>query len=32
VQSGDLVLLKGSRGCELERLCAVLEKKGEIDV
>jgi len=24
VQSGDLVLLKGSRGCALERLCAVL--------
>ena len=24
VQSGDLVLLKGSRGCALERLCSVL--------
>jgi UDP-N-acetylmuramoyl-tripeptide--D-alanyl-D-alanine ligase len=24
VQNGDLVLLKGSRGCALERLCAVL--------
>ncbi|MCL2043817.1 MAG: UDP-N-acetylmuramoyl-tripeptide--D-alanyl-D-alanine ligase [Treponema sp.] len=25
VQDGDLVLLKGSRGCALERLCTVLE-------
>ena len=25
VQNGDLVLLKGSRGCALEKLCPVLE-------
>jgi UDP-N-acetylmuramyl pentapeptide synthase len=24
VRGGDIVLLKGSRGCALERLCAVL--------
>jgi len=29
VRSGDLVLLKGSRGCALERLCAVLSTTGE---
>jgi UDP-N-acetylmuramoyl-tripeptide--D-alanyl-D-alanine ligase len=28
VRSGDLVLLKGSRGCALERLCAVLSTAG----
>jgi len=28
VQSDDLVLLKGSRGCALERLCAVLADEG----
>jgi UDP-N-acetylmuramoyl-tripeptide--D-alanyl-D-alanine ligase len=28
VRSGDLVLLKGSRGCALERLCAVLATAG----
>jgi len=28
VQEGDLVLLKGSRGCALERLCGIFEKGG----
>jgi UDP-N-acetylmuramoyl-tripeptide--D-alanyl-D-alanine ligase len=27
VQSGDLVLLKGSRGCALDRLCGVLNEE-----